>query len=112
MRETFQPCVYILTSRRHGTLYIGVTSNLVSRVHQHREGLIPGFTKAYGIKSLVWYEVHATMEAAIVREKRLKEWRRAWKVELIEARNEDWADLGIGLGLPRLVPASSKESMK
>ena len=81
------------------------------RVRQHREGLIPGFTKAYGVHVLVWYEVHATMEAAIVREKRLKEWRRAWKIELIEAQNEDWGDLGVGLGLAPLPPVPTKESM-
>ena len=102
MRETFQPCVYILASRRHGTLYIGVTSNLLARLVQHREGLIPGFTRRYGIRRLAYYEMFDTMEAAIVREKRLKEWRRAWKIELIEAHNENWDDLGIGLGLPRL----------
>ena len=101
-RETFQPCVYILHSRRHGTLYIGVTSNLLARLVQHREGLIPGFTRRYGIKRLAYYEMFDTMEAAIVREKRLKDWRRAWKIDLIEARNENWDDLGIGLGLPRL----------
>ena len=111
MRDVFQPCVYILASRRHGTLYIGVTSNLLARLIQHREGLIPGFTKAYGVHILVWYEVHATMEAAIVREKRLKEWRRAWKIELIEAQNEDWGDLGVGLGLAPLPPVPTKESM-
>ena len=88
MRETFQPCVYILYSRRHGTLYIGVTSNLLARLVQHREGLIPGFTRRYGIKRLAYYEMFDTMEAAIVREKRLKEWRRAWKIEMIEAHNE------------------------
>jgi putative endonuclease len=110
MRDDFLPCVYILASRRHGTLYIGVTSNLLARLMQHREGLIPGFTKAYGVRSLAWYEMHDTMGAAIVREKRLKEWRRAWKIDLIEAQNEDWADLGIGLGLPALAPASVKES--
>jgi putative endonuclease len=102
MRETFQPCVYILASRRHGTLYIGVTSNLLARLVQHREGLIPGFTHRYGIRRLAYYEMFDSMEAAIVREKRLKDWRRAWKIELIEARNENWDDLGIGLGLPRL----------
>ena len=112
MRDDFQPCVYILASRRHGTLYIGVTSNLLARTVQHREGLIPGFTRRYGVSRLVWYEVHDTMESAILREKRLKEWRRAWKIDLIEAHNEDWADLGIVLGLPRLAPASSKVSMK
>ncbi len=105
MRETFQPCVYILASRRHGTLYIGVTSNLLARVVQHREGLIPGFTRRYGIRHLVHFEACDTMEAAIVREKRLKDWKRAWKIELIEAQNEHWDDLGIGLGLPRLTDA-------
>jgi putative endonuclease len=110
MRDVFQPCVYILASRRHGTLYVGVTSNLLVRIVQHREGLIPGFTKAYGVRMLVWYEMHDTMEAAIVREKRLKDWRRAWKIALIEAQNEDWADLGVGLGLPRLASAAVKES--
>jgi putative endonuclease len=102
MRDEFIPCVYILWSSRHGTLYIGVTSNLLARLAQHREGLIPGFTRRYGVKRLVYYEVFDTMEAAIVREKRLKEWRRAWKIELIEARNEHWDDLAIGLGLPPL----------
>ena len=80
----FNPCVYILASRRHGTLYIGVTSNLLARVVQHREGAIPGFTRRSGVTRLVWYEVHDTIETAIVREKRLKEWRRAWKIRLIE----------------------------
>ncbi|KQU61837.1 endonuclease [Sphingomonas sp. Leaf339] len=107
MRETFQPCVYILASRRHGTLYIGVTSNLLARIVQHREGLIPGFTQRYGVRQLVWYEMHDTMDAAILREKRMKEWWRAWKIELIEARNEQWDDLAIGLGLPRLATASA-----
>ncbi len=107
MRGTFQPCVYLLGSRRHGTLYIGVTSNLLARVVQHREGLIPGFTRRYGIRQLVWYEMHDTMDAAILWEKRMKEWRRAWKIDLIEARNEEWDDLAIGLGLPRLAPASA-----
>ncbi len=104
MRDDILPCVYILASRRHGTLYIGVTSNLLARIVQHREGLIPGFTQRYGVRHLVWYEMHGTMESAILREKRLKEWRRAWKIELIEARNEQWDDLAIGLGLPRLAP--------
>ena len=102
MRDEFQPCVYILASRRHGTLYVGVTSNLLARLVQHREGLIPGFTRRYGVKRLVHFEVFDTMDAAILREKRLKEWRRAWKIDLIEARNEHWDDLGIGLGLTRL----------
>ena len=109
MRDEFQPCVYLLASRRHGTLYIGVTSDLRARVVQHREGLILGFTSRYGVRRLVWYEVHDTMDAAILREKRLKEWRRAWKIELIEARNELWDDLAIGLGLPRLADPPRRE---
>jgi putative endonuclease len=96
-----QPCVYILASRRHGTLYIGVTSHLPGRAYQHREGLIPGFTRDYGVKHLVHFEMHETMDAAILREKRLKKWRRAWKTELIETRNPLWEDLAVTiLGFP------------
>ena len=79
---------------------------------QHREGLIPGFTRQYGNHRLVWYEVHDTMDAAIVREKRLKEWRRAWKIEVIEARNELWDDLAIGLGLPHLADPPRREPIE
>jgi len=96
----WQPCVYILASGRHGTLYIGVTSNLLGRIHQHREGLIKGFTSRYGIYQLVHYEMADTMEAAITREKQLKKWNRDWKLRLIEESNLDWVDLAIGLGLP------------
>ena len=84
MQGERQPVVYILASRRHGTLYVGVTSDLVSRMHQHREGLVSGFTRKYQVKRLVYYEMFETMEAAIQREKRLKEWRRLWKIELVE----------------------------
>ncbi len=87
------PCVYILASKRNGTLYVGVTSNLVQRIWQHRNDQAEGFTKKYKVHTLVWYEVHETMESAIVREKAIKEWQRAWKLELIEAVNPDWADL-------------------
>jgi putative endonuclease len=97
-----QPCVYIMASRRHGTLYIGVTSDLVRRIDQHRRGLLPGFTRQYGVTRLVWNELHDTMDAAIAREKRLKGWRRAWKIILIEANNPEWLDLAVDLGLPRL----------
>jgi putative endonuclease len=93
-----RPCVYILASRRHGTLYAGVTSNPGQRVWQHREGQVPGFTRRYGVKLLVWYEFHDTMIAAITREKQIKEWRRAWKIELIERMNPDWRDLYPDLG--------------
>ena len=87
------PAVYLLASQRNGTLYIGVTSNLIQRVWQHREGLAEGFTKKYRVKTLVWYEQHATMESAIVREKALKKWNRAWKLKLIEQTNPQWRDL-------------------
>ncbi len=87
------PYVYILASQKNGTLYIGVTSNLVQRIWQHREGLAEGFTKQYKVKTLVWYEQHGTMESAISREKALKKWNRAWKLGLIEKTNPDWLDL-------------------
>jgi putative endonuclease len=82
-----------MASRRYGTLYIGVTSNLGQRAWQHREGLLPGFTHKYGVKTLVFYEFHDSIEAAIRREKQIKEWHRAWKIELIESMNPDWRDL-------------------
>ena len=88
-----QPAVYILTSKRNGTLYVGVTSNLAKRVWEHKNNMVEGFTRRYGLHRLVWYEVHETMESAIVREKRIKGWRRIWKLELIEATNPDWEDL-------------------
>ena len=87
------PCVYILASERNGTLYIGVTSNLPKRAWEHREGTVDGFSKQYGVKLLVYYEIHDTMEAAITREKQLKKWNRTWKLELIEAMNPEWDDL-------------------
>jgi putative endonuclease len=85
--------VYILASRRNGTLYIGMTDNLARRVWEHAAGIVPGFTKAYGVKTLVWYEVHESREAALLRERRLKKWNRAWKLELIERTNPSWRDL-------------------
>lgn len=88
-----QPAVYMLSSQRNGTLYIGVTSNLVQRIYQHREGLADGFSKTYRVKTLVWYEQHETMESAILREKAIKKWNRAWKLRLIEKTNPDWRDL-------------------
>ncbi|MBD9467914.1 GIY-YIG nuclease family protein [Pseudoxanthomonas sp. PXM01] len=88
------PCVYILASRRNGTLYIGVTSDLPSRVWQHENDQVPGFTQRHRVHTLVWYEAHDTMESAIRREKALKEWKRAWKIKLIEDRNPYWRDLG------------------
>ena len=90
--------VYILASRKHGTLYTGVTSNLEQRSWEHREGLTAGFTKKYGVKRLVWYRDYPDIRDAIDEEKRIKKWRRKWKLELIEAMNPDWADLYETLG--------------
>ena len=87
------PCVYILASKRNGTLYIGVTSCLEKRVWEHKNGLVEGFTKKYGVHSLVWYELHDTMKSAIGREKAIKNWKRPWKIRLIEEMNPTWADL-------------------
>jgi putative endonuclease len=88
-----RPCVYILASGRVGTLYVGVTSDLAHRVWQHRNGVVEGFTKQYAVHSLVFAEFHDTMEEAILREKRVKKWRRAWKIRLIEEANPEWRDL-------------------
>jgi putative endonuclease len=88
-----QPVVYILASKKNGTLYIGITTNLKKRVWEHKNNLIEGFTQRYGIHQLVWYEVHNTLDSAIKREKRLKKWKRDWKIELIESVNPDWQDL-------------------
>ena len=88
-----QPAVYILASKKNGTLYIGVTSDLVKRIWEHKSDLVEGFTRRYGVHQLVWYELHDTMESAILREKRLKEWKRAWKMRLIEESNPEWQDL-------------------
>jgi putative endonuclease len=87
------PAVYITASRRNGTLYVGVTSNLPQRAFEHREGIVPGFTRRYGCKMLVWYELHDTMAAAIAREKQIKGGSRRDKLALIEAMNPDWCDL-------------------
>ena len=98
------PCVYILASQPRGTLYIGVTSNLEARLWQHRKGTLPGFTSKHGVTRLVWFEMHGDMIAAITREKQLKNWRRQWKVNLIEASNPHWADLAIGFGFEPILP--------
>ena len=88
-----QPVVYILASQRNGTLYIGVTSDLVQRVWQHQNDVFEGFTKRHGVHLLVYFEQHADMEHAIIREKQPKKWNRAWKLRLIEAKNPNWDDL-------------------
>ena len=87
------PCVYILASRRNGTLYVGVTSDLAKRAWIHKNDLVDGFTKRYQVHTLVWYEVHETMESAIKREKEIKKWNRKWKLVLIEKLNPCWQDL-------------------
>ena len=87
------PCVYILASRKEGTLYTGVTSNLPDRVRAHKEATVPGFAQRYGVDRLVHFEFHPTMAHAIAREKQIKKWYRAWKIELIEATNPTWRDL-------------------
>ena len=92
MRER-SPCVYILASKRNGTLYIGVTSDLVKRVWEHKNDLVEGFTKEYGVHQLVYFELHEDMATAIQREKQLKKWNRNWKVQLIEKGNLQWDDL-------------------
>ena len=96
------PCVYILASKPLGTLYAGVTSSLVQRIGQHRERTLGGFTSKYAVKRLVWFEMHGDMENAIMREKQLKNWRRQWKVNLIEERNPTWDDLAVAWGFPPL----------
>ena len=88
-----QPCVYILSSQKNGTLYIGVTSVLVQRIGQHRSGLIEGFAQKHNVRNLVYYELHDRMEDAIIREKQLKKWKRQWKIALIERDNKEWHDL-------------------
>ena len=88
-----QPAVYILTNKKHGTLYIGVTSQLPQRIWQHKQKLVDGFSKKYNCNLLVYYEQHKTMQEAILREKRLKAWKRAWKIRIIEELNPNWEDL-------------------
>ena len=94
-RDSCNVCiaVYMMASRRHGTIYIGVTSRFPGRILEHREGLVSGFTKKYGVKRLVWYEVHESILSAIQREKSLKKYKRDWKINLIERENTYWEDL-------------------
>jgi len=88
-----QPAVYLLASKRYGTLYVGVTSNLVGRTWQHRSDEVDGFSKKYGVHMLVWFELHETMLEAITREKQIKKWNRDWKVNLVQEKNPEWRDL-------------------
>jgi len=88
-----QPCVYLLASSKNGTLYVGVTSDIIKRIWEHKSNVVEGFTKKYGVHTLVWYEIHENMESAISREKTIKGWKRQWKLELIEKENPAWTDL-------------------
>ena len=97
------PAVYMVASGFHGTLYIGVTSNLLQRIVQHRDGTLGGFTRRYSCKRLVWFEMSGSMESAIRREKQLKNWRREWKLALIEKSNPTWRDLAEDLGFEPFV---------
>ena len=90
---TLQPVVYILASRKDGTLYAGVTSNSIKRIHEHKHNVVEGFTKEYAVHNLVYYELHESMEEAIKKEKKLKKWNRQWKIDLIEKDNPEWKDL-------------------
>ena len=94
---TKQPAVYILASKRNGTLYVGATSDLVKRVWEHRQDVVAGFTRTYHVRNLVYFEQHEDMRQAIQREKQLKKWNRAWKIELIEKTNSAWRDLWSGI---------------
>jgi putative endonuclease len=98
------PCTYVLASGHYGALYIGVTSDLLQRLVQHRKGLLPGFTRRYHVHRLVHFEMFGEMEQAILREKQLKNWRRQWKINLVNEVNPEWKDLAVGFGLPPLAP--------
>jgi len=102
MKDTFAPAVYILASAQNGTLYTGTTSNLIQRIAQHRSGHFDGFSARYGTEVLVWFEMHATMEHAILREKRIKKWNRGWKLRLVEEGNPGWRDLAVDFGFEAL----------
>ncbi len=108
MREERQPCVYLLANGYYGAIYIGVTSNLLQRLVQHRKGLLPGFTSRYEVHRLVRFEMFGDMERAILREKQLKRWHRPWKINLINTENPQWVDLAVGLGLPPLEPSGGR----
>lgn len=95
--QTKLPAVYILTNRKNGTLYTGVTSDLIGRIYQHKYTFVKGFASKYHLKRLVYFELHESMDIAITREKRIKNWNRAWKIELIEKENPSWGDLYVGL---------------
>ncbi len=109
MRQERNPCVYILASCHYGALYIGVTSELLGRMWQHRNNATPGHTSRYKIYRLVHFEMFGDMERAITREKQLKNWHRQWKINLINEANPDWHDLAVGLGLPPFAPRERRD---
>jgi putative endonuclease len=109
MRDQRQPCVFILASGRYGTLYIGVTSNLLARLWQHRNDVLRGFSRRYHFHELVHFELFGEMVPAIAREKQLKRWHRQWKINLINAANPEWRDLAAALGLPPLATGKPKD---
>ncbi len=92
-----QPVVYLLASKKNGTLYIGVTSNLIKRIWDHKNSVMDDFTKKYHVHLLVWYEIHETMESAVAKEKVMKNWKREWKIKRIEEMNPDWKDLYLSI---------------
>ncbi len=98
MQREFAPATYLMANRKQGALYVGVTSNLMQRIYNHREAIFDGFTCRHDISRLMWFEMHATMESATQREKRIKKWNRPWKIRLIEEANSDWRDLAVDLG--------------
>ncbi|HSQ94837.1 MAG TPA: GIY-YIG nuclease family protein [Croceibacterium sp.] len=108
MRYERNPCVYLLSNKHYCAIYIGVTSSLLQRLVQHREGLIPGFTTRYKVHRLVHFEMFGDMQRAILREKQLKRWHRQWKIDLINAENPEWRELAVGLGLPPLDPREGR----
>ena len=101
--------VYLMASGRNGTLYCGVTNDLVRRVHEHRERRAEGFTSRYGVSRLVWFEQHSDIDEAILREKRIKTWNRGWKLALIEKDNRSWRDLAVDLGFEALPDCHPRE---
>ena len=103
MKREINPVTYIVASQRNGTIYTGVTSNLIQRIWQHREATTPSFTERHGVKILVWYEQHGTMESAITREKQIKAWKRDWKLALFEGGNPEWRDLAEDFGFDPLL---------
>jgi putative endonuclease len=107
-----QPCVYILASRDYGTIYIGVTSDIMARLYQHRSGTVKGFTTRYGVARLVRFEQFSDMSGAIAREKQLKRWHRQWKINLIESENPRWEDIAVAWGFDVIPPRAPRPKLR